>query len=608
MSNLSSLVTQTVGSSTAGVNLIQAPNSASIWTNSGLSNVGTSTTQAELPLYPSVPTATKFSLGASAGSAYCDIDIPSALVGTKLGLGWFARCSSSFTATITLTLTSYLSSSNRSTNTSPTSVTLQTSTVAASALQFYTSFDTTTNQFLRLTINFTGLAAAWYSLCQFQVGPGQMNQGAAVSYLGTYTPVLTSTGATNLGLNASRNVLDIWRIADVLKIRGTIQKDATALGGTLTNPLFISLPTGLTSAKAGLTDYKYGTYSRYATAYEDEAPILNVLGSGIGFANPTTTSVRSAGSFPANTYIYIDMEVPISEWSGSGTLVMGQGAQVEYASTSEGWTATGSTTVYGPQGQAITGSLASSVTKTITWQYPIQPEDLVIVEGSIDRITWTPMNMMAITGGIIVPGLNSDATVMAGVACGNLSQTQTKVTFGRYIQISNDDTPVYDWPASGLYWRCRKSKSSAPVGFGLAGNGVSGLISSEYASADGDLGTITIGAGTWTTIDSKKYKWNRVGKQVTLWYRLESTTAASALQSFLFVLPSDCPTPVGLSNAGSTEWTGFSGSAGSCVSLNGSAENCTTHLYNGGGTFNVYHIQASSATKLAWGSLTYMTA
>jgi hypothetical protein len=103
-------------------------------------------------------------------------------------LSWYARASATTIGAATLSLSSFASESNRSSNTSPTAISLQSSSVTTAAQQFATSFDANSQQFYRMTISFPSAASQWYSVAQVVAGIGTLEQGAAVSEWISYTP------------------------------------------------------------------------------------------------------------------------------------------------------------------------------------------------------------------------------------------------------------------------------------------------------------------------------------------------------------------------------------------------------------------------------------
>jgi hypothetical protein len=195
----------------------------------------------------------------------------------------------------------------------------------------------------------------------------------------------------------------------------------------------------------------------------------------------STTALNPASApvaFANGDLLTFDIRIPIAEWAGSVNTAPVPAE--EFAATSGTWDAASSTTVYGPAGQLIGGTLTAGRTKTITWQYPIQADDEIVVEGSRDQVTWAPMNGFNSSGGVVVPGINPTATDFSGVAVHSTSSTQTIVTFGRYLQCS-DAAVATNWPSSGNYWRVRKTKKAA-LPFANAGtDGSAGLYKAGQA-------------------------------------------------------------------------------------------------------------------------------
>jgi hypothetical protein len=477
-------IIKTFTSSQGGVKNYLSTRSSSFsgWTNVGTGATGsTTTTAAELPEL-SVGTALKVTNGGS-GSGYVESDffqVDASDLGKLLGLTYNLETSTS-PAYAASDLQIQVWDATTSGGTYAQNTTLNVANVPSSPTggTMQLSFSQNPSRpFTRIRIvRVAGLANSWASFSSITVTSATGGQSAAVTYLGTYVPVLTSSGATNLGLNASRNTLDLWRVGDVLKVQGTIQKDGNSPGGTTSNPIYISLPTGLTSAKAATVDFKYGTYSRYVSAYEEESPIVNVAGGGIGFANPTTTSVRTAGAFAANAYVYIDMEVPIAEWAGSGTVNLGPGAQVEYAFNSSTTTSTDTTSFgYGPQGvlfQAFAPAGTASVDKRVRFQYPIQADDMIQLE--VDEGTggarWVPIESRLSTYGLDA----ATPTLAYGTLISFVDASTIDIRF--FSRISLQTTATWSGIASSNWrWRVRKAKASSPVGYGKSNSNEFGLV------------------------------------------------------------------------------------------------------------------------------------
>jgi hypothetical protein len=503
MANLSSIITQTVGNSSGGVNLITAPSQSSIWTATGLT-LSTTTTASELPLEGFSSSAVKFLLTGSTTSAYVDFLVPTALAQTKLGLQWYARANVTTIGSITLSLSSYASAGNRTSNTSPTTVTLQTSSVASAATSFNTTFDTANQQYYRLTLNFPASASNWYTLAQFVLGPGIITQGAAISEWTSFTPTFNGVTVSNNGSWWRRVGSEIEIMVDV---------SATADATTTVHWNMTGGLTGITvdTAKIGSRQVFGSGIALCTTNNYTATPSYN--GSTCRFAldgsaNLDNVNPTADGGFDNGDRLTFEVRYPVAEWAGNGTVNLGAGAQVEYASTSGTWDAASSTTVYGPAGQIMGGALTADRVKTVTFQYPIQADDQIFVEFSDTGGRWWPAANATLNGS---PVQNYATLTGAGPASVGLRYAVTgtntvDVTFARYQSARMDDgSNTANWPST-TYWRVRKAKASSPVGFGLATQTASGLITREVTettftmaeSAKANLtGTGGFGTGTY---------------------------------------------------------------------------------------------------------------
>ena len=473
MSNLSALITQTVGSSSGGVNLITAPSSASIWTATGGVTVATTTTAAELPLEGFSATAVKFSLSGSSGTAYCDFDCPTALQNFLLGLQWFSRSSSAFTAAITLTINSYTSGANRTANTSPTVVTPQTSSIVGAGVNFDTNFTSTTNQYLRLTLSFGAQAAAWYSLAQFSIGPGNRTQGAAVSDPVTYTPIAVGFGTPTLEGSWTRNGSDMI-------IQGKITSGvSTAVAASF------SIPTGYTVGSSP----RLPTVGVVGTANNPNATMVTVIatpgGTTLQFSTGTLTAINGSTLLSAGQISSFFARIPIAEWAGNGTVNLGAGAQVEYVFNTSTNTTTSDSVSFaaGPQG-ALIGSITATIARRVQFQYPIQSGDSIVVEVSDDRIVWMETPLAFINNQQVTPYIVENSTGY-GIGLDHISTTQADVYFGQYAGMFGKTTvggagQAWSVAAGAAYWRVRKAKASSPVGFGTSSLTERGINTSLY--------------------------------------------------------------------------------------------------------------------------------
>lgn len=420
---------------------------------------------------------------------------------------------------------------------------------------FTTSFDTTTGTAYRLIIHQSSTTTADYTLYfdNFYVGTDVVATGAAVSDWQEYTSPTTN------GFGTVSSTLRYRRVGSQMELQGNLSL------GTLpsSTQARLNLPLNLTVVTiSGSTIINVGTWITNAVAGSSIKSGVLIASNGNQFLqfsvgdytsaiNPTVPQNSDAFTL-SNRILYIEATIPIAEWAGNGTVNLSSGAQIEYAATSGTWDADSSTTVYGPAGQPIEGTLNAGRNKTITWQYPLQSGDSIEVEFSADRQIWVPLNMATVVGaGTIIPGLNGTATEFSGVTWRHLSATQTRITFGRYLQIPNDDAPTADWPASNAYWRVRKANPSAAVGFGMAGtDGSAGLVA-PYNTGNGVVygGRYTPTATTGTNVSALtaySCTYTRVGSIVTVHGQCDVTcTTAANTESFFYLslpIPSNLAT------------------------------------------------------------------
>jgi hypothetical protein len=297
------------------------------------------------------------------------------------------------------------------------------------------TFDSTTSTSYRLIFHWAVTTATAVNLYfdSFIVGPGTITQGAAVTYIGRDTSLTTG----GFGTNSSVSV-DYWRIGNLLKAKGKFTA-GTVQAATATITLRDSLTTDVGATKIvgrWWRDNSSATTRKTGTLYCTDGSTTLL------FANDDyTTAVGPVSAINGDTVTsnsnvtYFEYEVPVSAWAGNGTVNLGAGAQVEYAATSGTWDAASSTTVYGSAGQLMGGALTAGRAKTVTWQSPIQADDMIIVEASVNGTTWWPLNNSRIGsagGTFVIPAFDSTGTEASGVFLRNTSSTQTEVFFGRY--------------------------------------------------------------------------------------------------------------------------------------------------------------------------------
>jgi hypothetical protein len=389
-------------------------------------------------------------------------------------------------------------------------ITPQTVAIPKGTNTFQTTFDTTTSTSYRLILHVATTNATAYTVDfdNFVVNAGQVVQGAAISEPIAWTP--TGTWVTNTTYTGFYTRVGSW---------ANIQVRIAVSGAPTATTLSVNLPSGLTidttkmlstlavganiipNSLAVINDASVQSYPATVNYVNSTAvqPIWwEARASGVALAN--IVNHATPFTFASGDYINMFFSVPIAEWTGSGTVNLGAGAQVEYASTSGTWNADSSTTVYGPAGQAIGGTLGDTRLKTVTWQYPIQADDMLIVEGSKDQLVWFPMNGGQLGSGNtgVFNSLSADGTVTSGVYIRpGATNTQTIVAFGRFANFANDDSPANDWPSSQAFWRVRKAKASSPVGYGKSNSNEFGLVAPRRGQ---QTLTVTSSASGWSTV------------------------------------------------------------------------------------------------------------
>lgn len=485
----SSGVESLVGSSATGsgeINTVTNPNATSSTTGwTAATNYTNSRDTSNSPLAPAISSCfamstTTASSESSTSGIYASTTMPTALRSTKLKVSMWLTVPASSAGVWRLSVyngsgTRYsLASDSSSVTTLP----------AGYTGLFQTTFDSDTSSTYTISLTQTTRTSAnTLYVTNVIVGPGTITQGAAISDWQTFTPTgnwTTNTTYTGRWMRDGRNMRIKYGIALTGAPGGTAQFGVNLpTGYTLDTTAILALTRAenlatLTSYNAAGIGYTAPGYAEYDSASTLSFKARFFL---IGNANANTAVVVTAtapNNWASGDYIEVEAFVPIAEWAGNGTVNLGPGAQVEYAYTTEAFDAAGSTTGRGPGGQAIT-ALTNDRVKTVTWQYPIQQDDIIVVEGSRDGITWAPMNGFSFSGGPVINSVDSGGG-FAGCTHYNSSSTQTVVTFYNNMNRANDDAPATNWPSSGAYWRIRKAKASSPVGFGLAGtDGSSGL-------------------------------------------------------------------------------------------------------------------------------------
>jgi hypothetical protein len=277
-----------------------------------------------------------------------------------------------------------------------------------------------------------------------------------------------SLTVSGLGAGTGTGSAKYRRVGDSIQIAVDFQKDATPGSGTST--VLFSLPTNLSIDSSKITAALHGTV--WHTLSTITSTVVCAAAAAVStsavflIAQNSATNVQGA-SIGASQRIRFNTFVPIAEWAGSGTVQLAQN-DVEYASND------GTNNVYGPIGTAMPTTSASAVTRTVTFQTPIQDGDKFTLEYRPTLTSQWSSEGLKIEQVAPTQWATYNSTSEGGWGeVRQSSSTQVVVVWRRY----RNGTTNWAGSADG-YWRVRKSSAGAAVGFGIVSPGVSsGLVS-----------------------------------------------------------------------------------------------------------------------------------
>jgi len=480
------------GSGSGEINLIDNPSALTNttgWTATGTTSVTRLTSGS--PLDPQTETALQFGSGAGADYVYYNFTLPAALTNHKLKIEWYQNAPTTGQWKVEMRTQAgveYALSTDDS---------LGDTLIPAASGKFTTTFDSDSTTTLQLRfVRVTGVAAL--EVTSVIVGPGIQPQGAVVGEWQSFTP---SYDGFTLG-----NGSDYWykrRVGSSMEIYGAVTLGSTSAMAVSTNN-GITIPDGLTAttdiSNFGQVGY-FGYFDVDTSSNNSEGVVVARNSTKLRWEYELGLRVDDNSPFIWATGDTIKMQatIPIAEWAGSGTVNVAQN-DLEYASVGGTWDATSTATVYGPSGSLMGGALTAARLKTITWQTPVQATDRIQIWGSKDQIQWFPLNgaQLGPSDDPVTMSMDSTGAVRSGVSYRpGASAYQTSITFGRYLNMANDDSPPVDWPSSAAYWVATKTKPGQAVGFGHATTTSSGLVSTATQSFAGDktfTGSISVGS------------------------------------------------------------------------------------------------------------------
>jgi len=387
--------------------------------------------------------------------------------------------------------------------------------------QFNCTFDGDTGATYTVSLTQTTRSSAnTLYVTNIVIGNGTITQGAAVSNSVAWTP--TGSWVTNVTYTGFYRRIGSW---------AQIEAKVLCSGAPTSAGLTINMPSGMTIDTSALIgtgptdDVQLGQATILDSGVANYPGVIGynsttsvrvfALNASSTYAAPQTVTQALPITFGASDYVTVRFEVPIAEWSGSGTVNLGAGAQVEYASNSD-VTVTGSvtvsTSVAGPNGSIVpTGAAATYFTKAVRFQYPIQSDDVLFLEVQKSSGVWQAIETANFQNGLTSFINQNGASYGIGLDVAYVNSTDITVTFGRYAAATGAYSAAgTDWNNAGIQtyrWRVRKAKASSPVGFGLAGtDGSSGLykagqapgLTTGAAIADGYVGEVVNTASALT--------------------------------------------------------------------------------------------------------------
>jgi hypothetical protein len=467
--------------------LTSASSTASGWTGTN-ATVTTTTTTGDLPLNGVVSTAIQIASSTLNGYAEVPFSIPEGLKNTKLKVEFYQRPAAGYVSNdfkVEVWNNGLTTEYSLSTDSSGTSG------LSSMTGKYTTTFDTDTNTSYKLVVKRTVASAATINLSKVVIGPGIQPQGAVVEDWVSYTPVWAAAG-TSVALGSGTLSGKYKRVGSDVMVLIDLGTAANTTYGS--SSYTFSLPTGLTVDTTKITNLA----STLGIARGSFGASANVVDGIVTNASSTTLAVVATdGATPAywgqsqftnstaGQGIYIQATVPISEWSGSGTVNLAQN-DVEYASNSNATNAAADTTsfAYGPAGSLIpNGAVGTLYTRRAQFQSPIQVGDAFLLEVN-DGTGWVPMSER------IGPKI-AQSTSLYGANVERISGVSNAVSVFFNAQGYAPSGATYGsngsaWSAlAAWYWRVRKTSAGAAVGFGAATTTSSGLITTQTQSFAG---------------------------------------------------------------------------------------------------------------------------
>lgn len=471
------------GTGSGEINLILNPNSSTNWT--GTATVATDSTASNFPLQGALDSAIKISSSTSGQYQEYAFSVPSALA-RKLKIDlWYKHAGSATDWKVEL----YKGGVKQVLKTDVSG----NSYLPAGTGRFQTDFDFEVASYTLRLVRAASVSMDLY-VQGVVVGPGLNAQGAIVTEPTAFTPTGTWTNTTYTGFKSRTGTMAEYYVRLVLT------------GTPSAVNLRINQPSNETIDTSKIIDYRtpigririhrVGTAVVEGSIVFDSATQVAAVywkDNAVAVAASTTNGISPTApyTFASGDVAEITWRVPIAEWAGQGTVNIGAGAQVEYASSNEAWDATGTTTKYGPSGSAITGALTAGRFKTVTFTSPLQTDDLIQLEYRLAGSNVWISQEETLNPWVATAGFGFGGNIQAVTA------NSVTVLFAQYMgqgTVYNTQTGAINWSAATYdAWRVRRCKASSPVGFGLATATESGLV--KGGSVPGINNAVAVASG-----------------------------------------------------------------------------------------------------------------
>ncbi len=312
----------------------------------------------------------------------------------------------------------------------------------------------------------------------------------------------------------------------------------------------VRIPTGFTVDTNAIPAASPGERFPVGQAvFVDDSASTRYLGTVVYY---TTTSVRIWSTGGADVWapvagkpvagqngadaIHLTFSVPIAEWAGNGTVNLGPGAQVEYATNTNGTnTATDTSSFFNgiPTATNIpNGATGTIYTRTVRFQYAYQIGDMLQLWVDQGAGNWVPYEYRL---GAPSSQLSRDYGVRISPTVGSTDVTVSFAAGGWAMNGAAYGDAGSAWSslaASSWKWMLVKSKPSSPVGYGKANSTEFGLVAPRRgqqtltvtSSLTGWVTTRAVGIYYQDQDGNHRLKFNIAGSFSSTTYTTSTTT------------------------------------------------------------------------------------